>query len=133
MFDDRVDGAGLVTEKALTRRINKVKVLKRTELNKRWASDILADFGSKECPADLVVSPELFREAREVLGWNRVTAAWNLGYERRSGVSIKKIEDGRSPPRRFVRILMMQALERLAEKQKKIFSSARVHGMRERE
>ena len=133
MFDDRVDCAVLVTEKALLRRNKRVKVLRRTELSKRWASDILADFGPKDCPTGMVISPELFREAREALGWSQAEAAWKLGYERRSGPTIRNLEQGVSTLRRFARILTMQALEQLAVKQKKIFSSARVHGMRERD
>ena len=94
MFDDRVDCAVLVTEKALLRRNKRVKVLRRTELSKRWASDILADFGPKDCPTGMVISPELFREAREALGWSQAEAAWKLGYERRSGPTIRNLGAG---------------------------------------
>lgn len=87
---------------------------------KRWAAEILADWGDPECPRLVVPSGELFREARSALGWNRPDAAWRLGFESRSSGSerIKAIEDGQTWAPRFARVLMVRALQDLDRQQR---------------
>ena len=129
--DDREIPAVATSELDPKNKNRRVKILRRSQIGKRWAFDILKDFGTKRCPKGHVVSPALFREARESLGWNKSQAAWKLGFESRGPGPITSIENGYSVPRRFARILMMQALEELAKRQSRDFPGI-THGLEER-
>lgn len=92
----------------------------------RWAAEILADFGDLECPTRDIPAAALMREARKALGWTMHEASWRLGFERSNADRISKIETGQKLPPRFVRLLMVQALQELAQQQRTMARPGRV-------
>ena len=84
----------------------------------RLASEILRDFGDPDCPRDVLPAAALFLEARMALRWKRQTAQRRLGFERLAGIQVRQIETGLRAPPRFARLLIMQALRELAQRQR---------------
>ena len=84
----------------------------------RLASEILRDFGDPSCPRAVVPAAALFLEARTALGWKRQTAQRRLGFECPTGYQVRQIETGLRTPPRFARLLIMQALRELTQRQR---------------
>ena len=92
---------------------------------KRWAAQILRDFGSLDCPPGTVPSPSLFREARRALGWRQPDAAWYLGFTRWSK-SIERIEHNLAIPKRCTLLLLVHHLQQLDRRQRKMSVAAAI-------
>ena len=88
-----------------------------TRGKKRWASEILRDFGALDCPPGTVPSPALFHEARIALGWRQTDAAWHLGFRRRSQI-IRRIEHNLAIPERCTILLLIHHLRALDRRQR---------------
>ena len=84
----------------------------------RLASEILRDFGDPDCPRAVLPAAALFLEARTALGWKRQTAQRRLGFECPTGYQVRQIETGLRTPPRFARLLIMQALRELTQRQR---------------
>ena len=98
-------------------------MLYRSRKGKRWASEILRDFGNLECPPDVVPAPSLFREARRALGWKQEEAWRPLGFSRRS-TNIQFIESGKKIPSRCTLLLLVHHLKALDRRQRKLSIAA---------
>ena len=94
-----------------------------TRGKKRWASQILRDFGPLDCPPGTVPSPALFLEARQALGWNQRDAAWYLGFHWQH-LPIMRIETHESIPDRCALLLLVHHLQALDRRQRAVSVSA---------
>ena len=90
---------------------------------KRWAAQILRDFGSLDCPPGTVPSPALFREARRALRWTQTEAAWHLGFARHPS-PIAGIERNTVIPTRCTILLLVHHLKQLGRRQRQMSVAA---------
>ena len=94
-----------------------------TRGKKRWASQILRDFGPLDCPPGTVPTPALFLEARQALRWTQTDAAWRLGFNL-SRWPIVRIERHQTIPDRCTILLLVHHLQILDRRQRAVSVSA---------
>ena len=94
-----------------------------TRGKKRWAAQILRDFGPLDCPPGIVPSPALFHEARIALGWTQTQASWTLGFNGHRA-SIARIEHNLGIPKRATMLLLVHHMKHLDRRQRQMSVAA---------
>ena len=94
-----------------------------TRGKKRWAAQILRDFGPLDCPPGIVPSPALFLEARKALGWTQTQASWKLGFNGHRA-AIARIEHNTAIPKRYTMLLLVHHLKQIDRRQRQMSVAA---------